>query len=40
MILLVDGNEDLAKDELGATLRKTLDMVDLVKERTNVRYQE
>ena len=36
LILLVDGNEDLAKDQLGTALRKTLDMIDLVKECTDM----
>jgi hypothetical protein len=36
LILLVDGNEDLSKDHLGSALRSTLDMVDLVEERTHM----
>ena len=36
LILLVDGNENLAKDHLGSALRNNLDMVDLVEERTNM----
>ena len=34
--MLVNGNEDLAKDQLGTALRKTLDMVDLVEVHTNM----
>ena len=36
LILLVDGNENLAKDHLGSALRSSLNMVDLVEERTNM----
>ena len=36
MILLVDGNEDLEKYHLGKELRSTLDMVNIVEERTHM----
>ena len=36
LILLVDGNKNLATDHLGSALRTNLDMVDLVEERTNM----
>jgi hypothetical protein len=35
LILLVDRNEHLEKDHLGSALRSTLDMFDLVEERTH-----
>ena len=36
MILIVDGNVYLAKDQLGTALRSTLDMVDLVEVPTDM----